>query len=191
MILRYTGDTSFYTRASLRGDTGLRIDSDTSWVYADKDTRKKEKIPEWFRKEFYPSSDMKPDRISLPKVKWTPEKPKLQRKVISPGDIDHFGHANHSQYIELSVQSLQEVQKGHDIPDQHLLNDSSWLLSQVDLVFLGESRTGDELEIGTVAMEDDLRTKKYLCQIRNAYSKKMISQVQFVFNRDARLNSNL
>ena len=190
MILRYTGDTSFYTRASLWGDTGLQIDSDTFWVYADKDTRKKEKIPEWFRKELYPSSDMKPDRISLPIVKWTPEKPKLQRKVISDGDIDHFGHANHSQYIKLSVQSLQMVHNEH-ISDQHLLNDSSWMLSQVDLVFLGESRTGDELEIGTVAMEDDLRTKKYLCQIRNAYSKNMISQVQFVFNRDARLNSNL
>ena len=135
------GKTSFRTLATLNygNRSNPVIKSTLFWVYLNKESRKKEVIPDWFVKKY--SHPIRNKKTKILSVEPTTEIPKHSRRTeitLKPSHIDHNGHLNNYYYIEFACDEIGRAMSAED-------SAGVGSVRSLQVTFLQECLEGDEL----------------------------------------------
>lgn len=170
--LGHLGKSSFETTGGLQLVSGASTFQETDkivnvpcfsadfnmvWVYTSKDTRRTEKLPDWFiedNKSCQLISKSAP--ISVPGISQVTNKESTptvftKKFLITDEFIDKFGHTNYVSYIKFIVESIRCFDKASSFGKTTLLD---LPLTKLDILYHGESGVNDILSVALLLLID-------------------------------------
>ena len=156
--LNSIGKTSFSTLATLYygNRSNPVIHSTLFWVYLNKESRKKESIPDWFTQKY--SQPIRNERAKTISVGPTAEIPEHSRRTeitLTSEHMDHNGHLNNYYYIEFACNKIHGALSVEYSPGVSSVR-------SLEVTFLQECLEGDELSVFTWRSDGDPLT--WFCQ---------------------------
>ena len=139
------GKTSFSTLATLNygNRSNPVIEITLFWVNLNKESRKKEVIPDWFVKKYsHPIRNKKTKILSVEPTTEIPEHSRRTEITLKPEHIDHNGHLNNYYYIEFACDEIGRAMSAEG-------SAGVGAVRSLQVTFLQECLKGDELSVFT------------------------------------------